>query len=96
MQKTTPIHINCGTCTECARNSQIVKYKCIKGGSYQLLNGYVGCIDDCCIKPRKDILLPLIVVSQLVGAIAFWFTYNPLIGAVVCFVVSAMLYLFIE
>ncbi len=95
MPHTTPTHENCGICTECAHNPQIVKYKCKKGGSYKLLTGYVGKIDDVCIKPQKDILLP-IVIGQVAGIITFFVTNNPLVGAIVCFVVSAMLYLFIE
>jgi hypothetical protein len=75
-----------------------VKYKCKKGGSYQLLNGYVGCIDDCRGKENTDVqsIAVCIIIGQIVGIVSFLTTNNPLIGAVVCFVVSAMLYLFIE
>jgi len=94
MPHTTPIYTNCGTCTECAKNPQIIRYTCRKGGSYKLLTGYVGKIDDVCIKPQEDILLP-IVIGQVAGVITFFVTNNPLVGAIVCLAAS-LLYLFIE
>jgi hypothetical protein len=97
MPRTTPIHTNCGTCTECARIPQIVKYKCEKGGSYRLLTGYVGEIEDVCIKPGTGIWWPTVIkciaVGYLAGAIMFYITGIPLVSAAVCLMVSVIIYL---
>lgn len=96
MTHTTPIHENCGTCTECARNPQIIHYKCKKGGSYKLLTGYVGSFDDIC-KQQTNICLPnlitSIVVGQIVGFFTMYVTNNPPICAVICLGVSLISYL---
>lgn len=98
MPHTTPIHENCGTCTECARNPQIVKYKCEKGGFYRLVNGYVGSFDDICIKPERNIISTIIkclIVGQVVGLVMFLISNDAMNSALVCFGAS-LLYLFIE
>lgn len=96
MPHTTPIYTNCGTCTECAKNPQIVKYKCEKGGSYKLLNGYVGKIDDVCIKPETDVLstvIKCIIIGQAVGLVVFLISGIPVISAAMCLGVSLITYL---
>jgi hypothetical protein len=96
MPRTTPIHENCGTCTECARNPQIIRYTCRKGGSYKLLTGYVGSIDDVCIKPEKDTISTIIkclIVGQVVGIVTFLIGGIPAISAAMCLGVSLITYL---
>jgi hypothetical protein len=100
MPRTTPIHTNCGTCTECAQNLQVVKYECEKGGSYSLLNGYVEKIDDVCIKPEIGIWWPTIIkciiVGQIVGVVVFLISAIPIISAATCLGVSLITYLYNE
>ncbi len=97
MPQTTPIHTNCGTCTECACNPQIIKYECNRGGSYRLLNGYVGNIEDGCIKTEMGIWWPTIIkciiVGQAASIIVSYITRDALIGALVCLMVSVIIYL---
>jgi hypothetical protein len=93
MSQTTPIHTNCGTCTECAQNPQIVKYKCKKGGSYELINGYVCEGKDCRGEQKTNTISTIIkcvIVGQVVGIAAFLITGDATIGAVVCFGASIL------
>jgi hypothetical protein len=93
MPRTTPVHENCGTCTECAQNPQIIKYKCKKGGSYELIKGYV-CEGKDCRGEQKTSILPTIIkcvmIGQVAGLVAFAFTGDVTIGAFVCFVASIL------
>jgi hypothetical protein len=93
MPQTTPIHTNCGTCTECAQNPQVVKYKCKKGGSYELLKGYVCEGKDCRGEQKTDAvptIIKCIIVGQIAGLAAFIFTGDSTIGALACFGVSIL------
>jgi hypothetical protein len=95
MPRTTPIHKNCGTCTECESNPQIIKYTCRKGGSYKLLNGYVGSFNDIC-KPQTNVLATVIkslIVGQVSGFIVFVIGSDAMISAFVCLGVSLVTYL---
>ncbi len=93
-QTQTPTHTNCGTCTECAQNPQIVKYKCAKGGSYKLANGYV-CEGVDCRGEKSPTIIKYIIVGQIAGLVVFVVTNNPLYGALACLGAS-ILYLFID
>ena len=93
MSPTTPIHTNCGTCTECAQNSQIVKYKCKKGGSYELINGYVCEGKDCRGEQKTNTtstIIKYVIVGQVAGLVAFLITGDAVIGAFVCFGASIL------
>ena len=84
---------NCGSCTECSRNPQIVRYACEKGGSYERLNGYVDVGVDC--RSERTGIIKYIIAGQVSGLIVFAITSNPLYGAVACLGAS-IAYLFID
>jgi hypothetical protein len=88
MTQTTPIHTNCGNCTECAQNPQVIKYKC-KKGSYELLNGYV-CEGKDCRGEKTMSIIPTIIVGQIVGLAVFIITNDATFGAFACFGASIL------
>ena len=97
MPHTTPVHENCGTCIECAQNSQIIKYKCGKGGSYELLNGCVCEGNDCRSEQKTNTtstIIKCVIVGQIAGLAVFFVTGDATISALACLGVS-ILYLFI-
>ena len=91
---TYKLHTNCGSCSECAQNPQIVRYTCEMGGSYERLNGYVSVGVDC-RGEKSPPIIKHIIVGQVAGLVVFVATNNPLYGALACLGAS-IVYLFID